>query len=141
MTAFSLASLVAAVIYAALAVAVVRRDTKAALNWFCGLILIFHSVWAAGNVVHHLQPLASYAQAHLAHRFGMTGVYSYGASWLLFTLALTNRRKYARSWLTYVPTIGIPLALILNEWFGSGAGPLATHGNLYWGVKWQTNSP
>jgi PAS domain S-box-containing protein len=141
MTAFSLVSVVAAVIYAALATVVVRRNPRAALNWFCGMILLSYTVWALGNVVHHLQPLVTYEQAHLAHRFGMTGVYSYGASWLLFTLALTNRRKYVRSWLTYVPTVGIPLALILNEWFGSGAGPLATHGSQYWGVMWKTNSP
>jgi fluoride ion exporter CrcB/FEX len=102
MTAFSLVSIVAAFIYAALAFVVVRRSPKAGLNWFCGFILISYTVWASGNVVHHLQPLVSYDQAHLAHQVGMIGVYCYASSWLLFALALTNRRKYLRSWLTYV---------------------------------------
>jgi two-component system, LuxR family, sensor kinase FixL len=141
MTIFSFLSLLAAAVYAVLAVVVIRRSPKEGLNWFCGFILISYTVWALGNAVHHLQPLVTYEQAHVAHRVGMTGVYSYASSWLLFALALTNRRKFVRSWLTYVPVVGIPLVLIIHEWFGPGVGSVVTHGQQYWGLKWQTNSP
>jgi len=141
MTIFSFLSLLAAAVYAVLAVVVIRRSPKEGLNWFCGFILISYTVWALGNAVHHLQPLVTYEQAHVAHRVGMTGVYSYASSWLLFALALTNRRKFVRSWLTYVPVVGIPLVLMVHEWFGPGVGPVVAKGQQYWGLKWQTNSP
>ena len=141
MTLFSLASIVAAVIYAVLAVIVVRHNPKAALNWFCALFVACFTLWASGDVTHHLQPLAAYSLAHLSHNIGMIGVYFYSGIWLLIALAMTSRRRYVRSWLTYVPVLGIPLSLLIHEWFGPGVGELVTHGTLYWGIRWQQNSP
>ncbi len=134
MTVFSLVSMTAAVIYVALAVIIIQRNPKASLNWFAGSMLAIWTLWSAGPIIHHLRPLVSYAAAHLAHRIGVIGVYGYPAPWLLFTLALTNRKKYLRSWPIYVIIIGIPLALILNEWFGSGVGSVVNNGS-YWGLS------
>lgn len=138
MTVFSLLSTVAGAVYLGLAVIIIRRNPRAALNWFAGSMLAIWTVWSVGPIIHHLRPLVPYAVAHLAHRIGAIGLYAYPAPWLLFALALTNRKKYLRAWPIYVPIIGIPLVLILNEWFGPGAGSVVNNGS-YWGLRLDTS--
>jgi two-component system sensor kinase FixL len=136
MTVLSLTYAVATAIYATLAVIVIRRNPRAIVNWLCGLVLACFAVWSPYGMFHHLQPPIPLPQAYLAYRIGKAGMNYLTSVWLLFSLALTNRKKYLRAWPIYIPVLGIPLALSIREWFGPVVGPLVLGPNG-WGSKWE----
>ncbi len=136
MTVLSLLYIVATVIYATLAVLVILRNPRAILNWFCGLLLTCFALWTMFAIFHHLQPLIPSAPANLVYRIGKIGANGFASAWLLFALALTNRKKYLRAWPIYIPIIGIPIALSIREWYGPVIGTLV-QASSYWGVRWE----
>jgi two-component system sensor kinase FixL len=136
MTVLALVYAVATAIYATMAVIVVQRNPKAALNWLCGLVLVCFVLWTPYGFFHHLQPPIPFALADLTYKIGKAGTNFVTSVWLLFSLALTNRKKYLRSWPIYIPILGIPLALSIREWFGPVVGTLVLSPGG-WGSKWQ----
>jgi len=136
MTVLSLIYAVATAINAAMAVIVIQRNPKAILNWLCGLVLVCFVLWTPYGFFHHLQPPIPFAQADLAYKIGKAGTNFVTSVWLLFALALTNRKKYLRAWPIYIPILGIPLLLSIREWFGPVVGTLVLSPGG-WSSKWQ----
>jgi two-component system sensor kinase FixL len=136
MTVLSLVYAVATAIYTTMAVIVIQRNPKAILNWLCGLVLVCFTIWTPYGIFHHLQPPIPFAQADLVYKIGKAGTNFVTSVWLLFSLALTNRKKHLRAWPIYIPILGIPLALSIREWYGPVVGTLVL-GPGGWGSKWE----
>ncbi len=136
MTVLSLVYAVATAIYAVMAVIVILRNPRAVVNWHCGLVLVCFVIWTPYGIFHHLQPPIQFAEANLVYRIGKVGANWVTSVWLLFSLALTNRKKYLRAWPIYIPILGIPLALSIREWYGPVVGTLVLGHNV-WGSNWE----
>jgi PAS domain S-box-containing protein len=133
-SAISWVYLAAFLIYVGLAVTVVARNPRAALNWFCFAFLLCFALWAFEDIFHHLHPMIGTSQARFFANIGSVGGYSFASAFALFTLALTGKRRHLRRWYIYVPLAGLPLVCIVAQWTGGGL-PVKP-GTFGWIVDW-----
>jgi PAS domain S-box-containing protein len=126
--------LAAFLIYVGLALVVIIRNPRAALNWFGFAFVLCFALWAFEDIFHHLHPMIGPGPARIFANIGSLGGYSFASAFVLFTLALTGRRRYLRNWYIYVPLLGLPLVCIVAQWTGGGL-PVKP-GTFGWVVDW-----
>jgi PAS domain S-box-containing protein len=122
-------------VYIALAIVVIDRTPRSALNWFCFGFLLCFALWGFEDIFHNLHPLIPLAHARLFGNIGSIGGYSFSSLFLLSALVLTGRQKYLKRWPIYVPLAGLPVIFIAAQWTGSGGLPLKP-GTFGWIVDW-----
>jgi PAS domain S-box-containing protein len=137
MTIATLLSALALVAYAALAVCVLARQPRTALNWTAALILAGLAIWSAEGIVHGI-PTAS---AGLTRAFADIGSFGWGtftSFMLVFTLMFTGRQRALRFWPAYILLVGLPALTIYAQFTGRiiAGHTLGTYG---WTTIWSTS--
>ena len=137
MTFVTLLYTFALVCYVSLAVRVLRRTPRSALNWACAAALLGLAVWSIEDVFHGMTVLPKSA-AILCADVGSFGWGTFPSLNLLFMLVFTRRARLLRSWWLY-PLLAAPATLtIIAQLTGHINGDLRL--DAYgWQTVWSTS--
>ena len=130
----------ALVAYVALAVRILTKRPRTALNWTAVLVLASLAVWSVEDVVHGI-PSAPQGLARLFEGIGSFGWGTFASLILVFALVLTGRRRVLRSWPIYIPLAGLPALTIYAQFTGrlSASYLLGRYGwTSVWSTSWLT---
>ncbi len=135
---WSLLSYTAFLTYLVLAVVVLRRGPRAALNWSCALFLLALACWSLEDVFHGNPALAENYVRMFSH-IGTVGRASGGSLFLWFVLLLTGREWLLRRWWLYPLLIGAPVAFAVGLWTGAFPAVARLH-SFGWVVFWPNSA-
>ncbi len=139
MTIVALLNVFALVAYSALAMRILTKRPRTALNWTAALVLAALTVWSVEDVVHGI-PSASLGLARLFEDIGSVGWGTFASLILVFALVLTGRRRVLKSWPIYIPLAGLP-ALTIYAQFTGHLNASYVLGRYGWATVWPTSWP
>ena len=140
MTFVTLLNSFALVAYVALAVRILARRPRTALNWTAALVLASLAVWSLEDVVHGSRS-APLGLARLFEDIGSFGWGTFSSAILVFALVLTGRRRVLRFWPIYIPLAGLPALTICAQLTGriNASYILSRYGwTTIWSTSWST---
>jgi PAS domain S-box-containing protein len=117
MTVVSLLYAFALACYSALAVRVLARRPRTALNWTAALVLAGLAVWSVEDIIHGI-PAAPLSLVHLFSNIGSFGWGTFAAMNLLFTLVFTRHRRLLKSRWVYPLLVVPPVLTIVAQFTG-----------------------
>ncbi len=137
MTIVTLLNVFALVAYSALAVRILTKRPRTALNWTAALVLAGLAVWSVEDIVHGI-PSASVGLAGLFADIGSFGWSTFASFFLVFTLVFTHRQPVLRFWPIYIPLLGLPALTIYGQFTGRVNAGYAL-GPYGWVTIWSTS--
>jgi PAS domain S-box-containing protein len=138
MTFVSLLCIIALMSYVALAVRLLSKRPRTALNWTCVFVLLGLAAWSIEDIVHGF-PMASPGLVRLFGNIGSLGWTTFSSLNLAFVLVFTHRRHLLRKWFVYLPLAALPLLLISAQLSGRLVADYTSSING-WRTVWSTSA-
>lgn len=117
MTLLSVCYLGATIAYPTLAVMIVVRNRRSALNWVCAGVLLCLALWSFTDIFHN-EPRLPVERIRFFANLGSLGWCLFPSLLFSYSLVLTHRRRVLRNWLIYLPLVGLPVLFACLQWTG-----------------------
>jgi PAS domain S-box-containing protein len=138
MTFVSLFCILALLSYVALAVRLLSKRPRTALNWTCVFVLFGFAAWSIEDIVHGF-PRASLELVRLFGNIGALGWGTFPSLNLAFVLIFTHRRHLLRKRFVFLPLLALPCLIIFAQLSGRLVASYAPSING-WRTVWSTSA-